>query len=221
MNDLINSVDPPERSRPAELARALEEVCTSCSRDAVAGVLQGLPMQKIFASLETKLTAAGADTSRVLGLLAERLPTMAGLDELIQQHSRLLEGFLNESVVRLFRAIIPVIDRLDSSAREFSDLNQHIPPSDFVLELQHLLDGVRTELLAVLASHGIEPFASGENLFTGKQHQAVGFVPCEDSARDGTICRVVKRGYRHDGVVLRPEVVEVYQYDKTSKQEID
>jgi molecular chaperone GrpE len=108
----------------------------------------------------------------------------------------------------LVRELLPVVDNLEraldaATAGEGGDGDGR--PAG------HLADGVRlvhSELVAVLARNGVEPFDPRGEKFDPELHEALS-MRSEDGAEPGTVLDVVEKGYRLSGAVLRPARVVV------------
>jgi molecular chaperone GrpE len=99
----------------------------------------------------------------------------------------------------LVRELLPVVDNLEralESARESE---------------RHLTEGVRlvhSELIAVLERNGVEQFDPRGESFDPGLHEALS-TRAEDGAEPGVVLDVVEKGYKANGVVLRPARVVV------------
>jgi molecular chaperone GrpE len=74
-----------------------------------------------------------------------------------------------------------------------------------------LVEGIRlveNELSAALARVGIEAYSPEGEPFDPELHEAMAKQPV-DGAASGTVAEVYQRGYRQNGVVLRPARVVV------------
>ena len=74
-----------------------------------------------------------------------------------------------------------------------------------------LVEGIRlveNELSAALARVGIEAYSAEGEPFDPEFHEAMAKQPVEGAA-SGTVTEVYQRGYRQNGVVLRPARVVV------------
>lgn len=210
-----------EDSPFSRFANVLQDIYESRERRIVEKTADKLGIPEKMASLEARLRSMESDNRSLLDLLSERLPKMNGLDDLLAQHSKLLDGFMDSRVMDLFRGIIPVLDRVEARLYVLTNLirtRKYL--STEATELVSFLKGVRIELIALLSANGIEQFATGEKTFSGKHHQATKFVTSDDPSLDGTIFRSLKPAYRRNGTVIRPEIVEVYRYEKDGGKEL-
>jgi molecular chaperone GrpE (heat shock protein) len=208
-------------SPPGKLASALQKFFEACCSKVAEKTAKELEQSKKITSIESRLGELESENRQMYDLLGDRLPKMSGLDELVAQHTRLLEGFLDERVMDLFRGIIPVLDRIEARLYVLTNLirSRKLPARE-TLELLSFLKGVRIELVSLLSANGIEQFTTGKKTFSGKHHQATKFVTCDDPSLDGTIFRYLKPAYKRNGTMIRPEIVEVYRYEDNGGKEI-
>ena len=220
----LNHNEAPDigESPPGKLAAALQKFFETCCSKVAEKTAEELEQSKKIASIESRLSELESENRQMYDLLGDRLPKMSGLDELVAQHTRLLEGFLDERVMDLFRGIIPVLDRVEARLYVLTGLiRSRKLPAQEALELFSFLKGVRIELVSLLSANGIEQFTTGKKTFSGKHHQATKFVTCDDPSLDGTIFRALKPAYRRNGTMIRPEIVEVYRYEDNGGKEIE
>jgi molecular chaperone GrpE len=101
----------------------------------------------------------------------------------------------------LARALLPVLDNLERALAAAEPIDRDSAPN-------HLVDGVRLvyeELASVLRSAGIESYEPAGEQFDPDWHEAMMTRPGEE----GRVLEVLEKGYRLDGLVLRPARVIV------------
>lgn len=108
-------------------------------------------------------------------------------------------GFIQN---RLFTELIPIADHFDEAIRSL--------PKDAQPQWQEGLRHVRKELADLFSQYHIKSFGEDGEKFDPQLHEAVDTVVRADTP-DGTIQRVIARGYSHQGVCLRPARVIVTQ----------
>jgi molecular chaperone GrpE len=99
----------------------------------------------------------------------------------------------------LVRELLPVVDNLERALASAND------------DEQHLAEGVRlvhSELIAVLERYGVQQFDPKGESFDPTVHEALS-TRSDDDADPGVVLDVVEKGYRTNGVVLRPARVVV------------
>jgi molecular chaperone GrpE len=116
----------------------------------------------------------------------------------------------------LVRELLPVVDNLEraleaSSAGPRGGARLSSSGDDGGKPTEHLADGVRlvhSELVAVLARNGVEPFDPRGEKFDPELHEALS-MRSDAEAEPGVVLDVVEKGYRLNGAVLRPARVVV------------
>jgi len=220
-NGFSATADKGSDSRTEEIARQIGEslahlcqaVVKQAAREAVEqSLLAGNDDREDLNALRDGLESVREEIRQIRETLGERLPKMAGLDELHAQHTRLLEDFWSRQVDTLFQGLVPILDRIEG---RLWALNTRVPEEtdykSLPSEVAKFVKGIKVELLALLATHGIEPFTTGDDSFSGKWHQAVRFVKTNESSLEGAIVKRLRCGYRSNGRIIRQELVEVYQ----------
>jgi molecular chaperone GrpE len=77
-------------------------------------------------------------------------------------------------------------------------------------EVAPLLAGFQTTVEEVLARYGFEPFQTEEPTFDARRQRAVKSVPTDDPALDRQVAQRLRKGFRYQDRVVRPELVAVY-----------
>jgi molecular chaperone GrpE len=99
----------------------------------------------------------------------------------------------------LVRELLPVVDNLERALASAAEGEQH------------LAEGVRlvhSELIGVLERNGVEQFDPKGEQFDPELHEALS-TRSEDGADAGVVLDTVEKGYRLNGLVLRPARVVV------------
>ncbi|HEU0019936.1 MAG TPA: nucleotide exchange factor GrpE [Thermoleophilaceae bacterium] len=154
---------------------------------------------------EDELTVAKREREEYLAL-AQR--TQADFENYRKRAARDAAAAGERAKSGLVRELLPVVDNLEraldaATAGERGDEGGR--------PAEHLADGVRlvhSELVAVLARNGVEPFDPRGEKFDPELHEALS-MRSEEGAEPGTVLDVVEKGYRLNGAVLRPARVVV------------
>ena len=64
----------------------------------------------------------------------------------------------------------------------------------------------------ILYRHGVEVFTVEQETFLPSQQRNIRTIPTADQAQDKQIARRVRKGFRYEESILRPEMVEIYKY---------
>jgi molecular chaperone GrpE len=152
-------------------------------------------------SVETATESENADATEAPPQRTEEpdprlLRALADLDNLRKRYEARLAQAAEEERRRVTALWFPVIDDLERALHHVVD--------------DSMVEGLRAvyqKALAVLASIGFEPFHDVEVPFDPTRHEAIGTV---DSEREpGTVVAVIRPGWTHHGVVVRPAHVFV------------
>ncbi len=162
--------------------------------------------------------SGGDEAERLEGDIAELQSKAAERDEYLALAQRAQADFENyrkraakdvaaaegRGTAKLARELLPALDNLALA----------LAAAESGAETEHdrkLVEGIRLverELSAALARVGIEAYSPEGEPFDPEQHEAMAKQPVEDAA-PGTVAEVYQRGYRQNGVVLRPARVVV------------
>ncbi len=121
--------------------------------------------------------------------------------------SREAERELGRMRAELLTEFLEVLDNLDRSLAAL--------PPDTNDAVAQGLELVREQFFATLARQGLEVVAAQDEPFDPTVHEAVCTVGVSDPALDRRVLDVVKTGYRLEGTLVRPALVQVGRLDKT------
>lgn len=167
--------------------------------------------------------APNNSTDEVLGALNDRLAQLARAMEeanrLSQDRERIIDRLHQENQSlrqgELLQALLPI---LKDSIRLFDDLKQtsinyasraEVRTEDAVRDFECL-----TEMMSdILYRYGVERYQAREGeAFNAKEHKVLGAIPTPEPAKDRTIARMVREGFRRETGVVRLLEAEVYRY---------
>jgi molecular chaperone GrpE (heat shock protein) len=80
-----------------------------------------------------------------------------------------------------------------------------------------LLGTIRDELLEILYRRDVAPISSAGTAFDSSLQQAIGTEPAASTAENNAVARVVRRGFRYEERILRPEEVVVKRYRQETR----
>lgn len=81
-----------------------------------------------------------------------------------------------------------------------------------VPEAQQHVSHLRQELLDILYVEDVEPIDASDKAYDRQRQEAIGTVPTDEPAKDGTIARTSKMGFMLADKVFRPQKVVIYRY---------
>jgi molecular chaperone GrpE len=165
-------------------------------------------------------TANGAEESDASLVSEEIAALQAQLKDASDKHLRLAADFDNyrrrverDRADQLARAQTNLVKRL---IEVMDDLERVAHHGDDNVSKQSLLDGVQLierKLRQVLESAGLETVAADDARFDPQTMEAVASVPAEGPEEDDTVSDVFQKGYRFNGVLVRPARVRVRKHD--------
>lgn len=112
--------------------------------------------------------------------------------------------FANQGVIE---ELLPVVDSFDmamANKEAWESVSK---------EWRVGMEGVFTQLLAVLQKHGATAFGAVGDVFDPNLHHSIGLTETTEPL-DGTISEVMQKGYTVSGKVIRPALVKVFEQKK-------
>ena len=190
-------------TEPEELPTEQDETAEAAGGEGPANEAERVVDTEPVAEPEDELTAARREREEYL-TLAQR--TQADFENYRKRAARDAAAAGERAKSGLVRELLPVVDNLERAldAATAGERDDGRPE-------EHLADGVRlvhSELVAVLARNGVEPFDPRGEKFDPELHEALS-MRAEEGAEAGTVLDVVEKGYRLNGAVLRPARVVV------------
>lgn len=76
------------------------------------------------------------------------------------------------------------------------------------------IEHIYSQFQQVLAQYGVNDISTAGIPFDPAVHESVEVIETKDRAADGTVAKVIKRGYQRGDRVIRPAHVHVYEYGK-------
>jgi molecular chaperone GrpE len=147
---------------------------------------------------ESEVEAVARERDEYLAL-AQR--TQADFDNYRKRAAREAAESETRGRAALAQSLLPVLDNLERALAAAEPIDRETAPN-------HLVHGVRLvyeELGSVLRNAGIESYEPTGEAFDPEWHEAMMTRPGEE----GQVLEVLERGYRLDGMVLRPARVVV------------
>ena len=140
-------------------------------------------------------------------------------DAIIDKLHGELQGYKNDLVLKLLRPFITdVIQTMDDIARQVSHYRAREEAQLAPAKILRDLDSFGGDLEDLLFRQGVDSFQTLEEQFDPKQQKVVKRVITDDPEKDKTIASRVRKGFRWEGRVIRPEMVDVYIYRPSQSQ---
>jgi molecular chaperone GrpE len=158
-----------------------------------------------------------AEASLVSGDIAA---LQSQLDDASQRHLRLAADFDNyrkrverDRSEHLARAQSSLVTRLLDVLDDLERFAHHSDPKVSPQALQEGVQLIERKMKQVLDGAGLETIDPRDARFDPQTMEAVASVPAESPAQDDTVSDVFQKGYRFNGVLIRPARVRVRKYD--------
>jgi molecular chaperone GrpE len=158
-----------------------------------------------------------AEASLVSGDIAA---LQSQLDDASQRHLRLAADFDNyrkrverDRSEHLARAQSSLITRLLDVMDDLERFAHHSDPNVSPAALQEGVQLIERKMKQVLDSTGLETIDPRNARFDPQTMEAVASVPAESPDEDDTVSDVFQKGYRFNGVLVRPARVRVRKHD--------
>lgn len=102
--------------------------------------------------------------------------------------------------------LLPLLDNLERASSAAEGENSDVE------KLRQGIEMIKTETVAALTKHGLEPIDTKDKMFDPNFHTAVSVLP-DETKEDGAIAAEFQRGYIARGKVIRPSMVQVIKND--------
>ncbi|GCF08705.1 nucleotide exchange factor GrpE [Dictyobacter arantiisoli] len=200
------AIDQPETAAEiqAEITGASEPVVLTepYVADLLTETVQGV--QQVLA--EMQLLKQDFDTKVKYDESKERL-----IDVLHNELQGYREGLHFKILRPLFMELITLYDDMnsiiESMGKKFPDLDETI-----IKNIQSFSKTVED----MLSNNGVEAFEIEEEIFVTQKQRVLHVIPTHDVTLDRHIARRLRKGFRYENRILRPEIVETYRYTTTS-----
>ena len=103
---------------------------------------------------------------------------------------------------------MPLLDNLSRASKAAETADETVD----VETLRKGIEMIKSDAMAAMGKHGLEPIETEGKMFDPNYHQAVGRIAAPDK-EDGMIAAEFQRGYIARGRVIRPSMVQVVSND--------
>lgn len=167
------------------------------AKSSVATQIESLELLPLLEQISQKL-----DSTEIISETAS---------ELLNELDKLKEYDCERITSGMERDVILIIDHLNKS---LSSLDKKHRSADFASALR-LLEGTRQDLIDLLYRQGVDPFVvEGGSVDIGRQ-KIIQTISTDKSELDRTVAQRLSSGWERKGVVVRPELVKAYVYDRS------
>lgn len=140
-------------------------------------------------------------------------------DSTIDALHRELQDYREDMAFKTLRPLVEKLTRLTdqmrSLASNYEKTEQPVEAGKFSEELKDLLCDVEE----AINDRGFEFFQTEDDVFDRKQQKAQKTVNTDNKEQDKRICERIKVGLRYEEKVVRPELVSVYRYVPSEKEQ--
>jgi len=133
------------------------------------------------------------------------------IDELHQALQEHRQGLLQKYVQRMFMDVLKVVDDI----RKFSAHYKDKPYEAEVAEkLLNFLQTTASDLEDLFSWEGITAYSCEGDILDPARQRVINKVQTDDPQKDKTIAERLRRGYKWDEKIIRPEMVSIFVYQK-------
>lgn len=105
----------------------------------------------------------------------------------------------------------PFINETISLLDDYERLIERIDTIDYE-KLKKYVMGIPDDLESILDNNGVERYTDDTEKFNPKTQRVVKTIPTGNLELDNVIAERTRKGYRWNGVMLKPEMVKIYKY---------
>jgi len=135
------------------------------------------------------------------------------IDKLDAEVQEYRQNLIRKIVVNVFNDVIAEIDDAEKMIRYYEE-NQ--PSEENYFRLLKVFREIADNLCLMMEKHDTLSFQCNEgDPFDPSRQRVMKTVPTDNPELDKTVRAKLRRGFEYEGKVIRPEMVEVYIYQKT------
>lgn len=129
--------------------------------------------------------------------------------ELFDKMYNELQSYKNDIYSKMLKPfVLSTITLIDDTNTFLSKLEENESR-----KAEKYLRGIPDDLADILEQNGVEIYEEEGDVFNPRTQRAMKSIPTDKPELDKTIVRRLRRGYRWQGVVLKPELVQIYKYE--------
>jgi molecular chaperone GrpE len=170
---------------------------------------------------EEQLESAGPEPEVDGSMVSSEIAALqSALNDVSQQRIRLAADFDNyrkrverDRAEQVARGQTSLIQRLLDVLDDLERVAHHADPNISTQALAQGVELVERKFKQVLEGAGLEPIEANDARFDPQTMEAVASVPTQDPELDDTVHDVFQKGYRYNGVLIRPARVRVRKHE--------
>ena len=158
----------------------------------------------------TDLTAIEKKLDLLMEKFDARLANDAGKDALFDKMYAEMAKYKTDIYAKLLKPLILSVSSMLDEANAFIERARTEEPDP--AKMKKYISNIALDLEEMLEVNGVEIYAEETQVFNPSTQRVVGQVPVDDAALDNHIADRRRKGYRWNGVILRPEMVTIYKF---------
>lgn len=147
-----------------------------------------------FVQLEEKFDKKIAEDTHKNALFDKMYDELASYKK--DLYAKLVGPFINETISLIddYERLIERIDTIDQD------------------KLIKYIKGIPEDLEGILDNNGVERYSDDTEKFNPKTQRVIKTIPTGNKDKDNIISERTRKGYRWNGVMLKPEMVKIFKY---------
>lgn len=142
----------------------------------------------------------------------DRLARDEHKDALFDKMYAELATYKNDIYAKLLKpfimSAISLLDDTNSFITRLEEQGDNVDPA----KMRQFINNLPLDIEDMLEMNGVEIYSDETPVFNPATQRVVKTIECVDMDNDKRIAARLRRGYRWNGVILRPEMVSIYKY---------
>ena len=215
MDNAPEDIDPPFENQPeAVLGIELDEEPEETPPSAI-----GFKTDYRGEGIQEKLDSIKEHLDELSYGFKKRLQNDTTKDKIIEALHEELREYKNNLIKKQFEStILDLINFIDAIKKMANHYRQKGAAESDPAKLMELIETIPTDMEDIFQLHHIEPFTCPETTFNPAQQKILRKIETDDKQKERTIARRLRSGYKWEGKIIRPEIVEVYVFKEASPE---
>lgn len=144
---------------------------------------------------------------------SQKIKFDAHKNKIIDNLHQELQEYKNDILKKFLKSIIMDIIQFTDSIRKLSNFyNTQTPSENDPEKLLNLLKNIPSDLEDICSRQGIVSFKSDGTDFDPTRQRVLKKIETHDKEKNKKVAETIHPGYEWDGIMIRPEMVAVYDY---------
>ena len=206
---IINDVTPEDRvESPLEDNNALNETLEN-SNDTENGDKNEIETVPDNSSTEESDAPTSEEIPSESTVLLKAL--QENLLKLEEKFDKMYEELASYKKDLYAKLVGPFVNETISLLDDYERLIERIDTIDYE-KLKKYVMGIPDDLESILDNNGVERYTDDTEKFNPKTQRVVKTIPTGNLELENVIAERTRKGYRWNGVMLKPEMVKIYKY---------